>query len=392
MCSYGDRTSATSIFIVCEGSKSEPWFLRRFIKWVQQDSARGVVDYRCDIYPAPETDEEASDGDVVKSGRKSGGRKPAGKADADAEEKPQGGNPLLWVEHGISKLGSYSEVYVVFDKDGHPNLPAAFGKVKDLKKANRPIEVIFNSRSFEYYMLLHFENIYRTFTETECGEKQGRRGHKHTRTFKCCLEDADPRQCEGAVCINGYARLNGYWSDSKDENTFDSALNIWAGMARGEKVAVKALTDNPGVDEYDLNPYTDFQKLLARLSGRRILRCGESVSVDVGNKHSHDFTYSDGTLIVANNSPIPLKLAQGWLKTYSLDAPFRLKTSFRAGEKFTEEEEKMFAEYQAARNLIREEPAISIAPGEEMVFELHDPSADCVFSSFEYKGVEYMLF
>ena len=58
------------------------------------------------------------------------------------------------------------ESWAVYDKDEHPKHEEAMAeaiKIIDGKKVN----IAFSSRSFEYYLLLHFEYLYYSFDATE---------------------------------------------------------------------------------------------------------------------------------------------------------------------------------------------------------------------------------
>jgi len=48
----------------------------------------------------------------------------------------------------------YESVWVVFDRNGHANIPSAF---EEARTSNPPINVIFSVVCFEYWILLHFE-------------------------------------------------------------------------------------------------------------------------------------------------------------------------------------------------------------------------------------------
>lgn len=378
------KACGTSIYIVCEGSKSEPWFLERYIGWLSRNGYN--IDYSYDIYPTPK-EEESEGGDegkkIKKSGRKHSGRRLQNPpAVAVPEEKTKGGNPLYWVEHGISKSESYSEVYVVFDKDGHPFMPDAYSKAEKVDN----VSIILNSRSFEYYMLLHFENIYRAFTKTECGEKRG----GHTRSFHCCLPNAvKGKECGGAVCINGYARTKGYWTDSKDEHTFLTACNLWRGMGNGEKIRAKALAGNPGVPEYELNPFVDFQKLLARLADMPLLRDGEKISID----RDRSITRNQDTLEIRNDSPaLPLKLENGWLKYYRYTEQPTVFENYAKAFRTQGEAVEAFSAVQGEKTEICEARGTRIAPGQSESIELFDGQKPGTFAILTTQDKSFLIF
>lgn len=381
-----NKTSATNIYIVCEGSKSEPWFLRRFIEWV--DSMGYDTNYVCDIFPTPKEEElDKNESHVKKSGRKNYGRKTVEATTApENTETPKGGNPFYWVEHGISKKDTYSEIYIVFDKDGHPKMKEAF----ELAKTAENINIIFNSRSFEYYMLLHFERIYRAFEKTECGEKRG----GHTRSFHCCLPDAvKDKECRGKICINGYARLKGYWENSKDENTFLSASNIWRGMANGEYIRNKALRENNDKELYELNPYVEFQCLLARLLNMRIFRTSDEICLDAGRGEDRVVTKYEDCMVIANNSSaLPMKLKDGWLNYFSFPSESRNFKEIKAELKSESEANEKYALCQGEKSLLRSEPEMAIPIKESIKISAFQEMPANTFAILTLESIQYLIF
>lgn len=388
----------TSIYVVCEGSKSEPWFIRRFIEAATQ---RFDLKYNATIYPTPKSDLEDSKDGISKSssGRKSQ-RKTSGRQikNKDQEppqpikETPKGGNPLYWVLHGKEKLKSFSEVFVVFDKDGHPKMKEAFEAANEPDENGKKVTLILNSRSFEYYMLLHFERIYRAFEKTECGEKD-KRTH-HTRYFHCCLPSTVVgKACSGDVCINGYSRRNGYWSDSKDEHTFVSATNIWRGLENGEFVRNLSLNQNQGKLLYELNPYVEFQDILARLMEMRILRDGDIVSRDCGRHEIQSIIRDKDTLIVENgSSALCLSLSEGWLEYFNYPEEIVRFEDFNHDSQSIEEKEKAYSGIQFMRTSIRIEDPVRVAQESRHTFPLFKSEGNNVFAVLKFDGRYFLIF
>ena len=57
----------------------------------------------------------------------------------------------------------YEKVWIVFDRDGHANIPATFHE----KQAVNEIEIAFSVVCFEYWILLHFEKTTRLFNDCD---------------------------------------------------------------------------------------------------------------------------------------------------------------------------------------------------------------------------------
>lgn len=391
----------TSIYVVCEGSKSEPWFLLRFIEAAAQ---RFDLKYNATIYPTPKSDlEDSKDGSSKSSAGRKSQRKTSGKRIQNQHEEPpkplketpKGGNPLYWVLHGKEKLKSFSEVFVVFDKDGHPKMKEAFEVANEPDENGKKVTVILNSRSFEYYMLLHFERIYRAFEKTECGEKDHSGKKKpHTIYFNCCLSSAvAEKACSGDKCINGYARKNGYWTDSKDEHTFLSATNIWRGIENGEYVRNRAVSENHGTDIYELNPYVDFQAILARFMEMSILRDGEVLSKDCGRGEWRTIRRSDYSIIIENgSSAIPFILEDSWLEVFNYSKEVVRFSEFSKDFDSKEEAIKEYCNSQFSRVLIRKELSLRINQQSSKTIHIAELKNDSVFAVLKFDGNSYLIF
>ena len=398
------RTCDTSIYIVCEGTKSEPWFL---LKFIEHASERFDLNYTYEIFPTPKRakkeDVENQEKKTPKpklNKRKSSGRKlqdPIHDVDPTPEETPRGGNPLYWVNHGKEKLKSYSEVFVVFDKDGHPKMEDAFEAANKAVEKDRKVTIILSSRSFEYYMLMHFEQLYRAFDKTECGEKvYGKGGKSHTNYYNCCLSDAIPgKACQGNLCINGYARRQGYWTDSKDEKTFLTATNIWRGMQNAEFIRSMALSKNPGVypDVYKLNPYLDFQLLLARLLELKILRDEKPIHKDCGRKELQVITRSGNNLILTNgSSALKMKLEDGWLEYFEYPSISEIFEEFKKRYASIEDAEKNYANHQFEHHSISKESGVELDKQQAISLPLLSALNNCnTFAILSFNSNRYLI-
>lgn len=257
------RHSKYVIRIVCEGSKTEPLFFTSLCDLYFNDCAG--MDVRTipqpDIPPCEEVDNSSRGSYKGKKRKiKTNGDKPA--EDAVITGVP----PLKWVQYARRILSEgVDESWAVYDKDNHPKHEEAFAeanKVIDGKK----VHIAFSSRSFEYYLLLHFEYIYRCFHETECGEKI--RDKKHI--FKCGTAKNPEKDCGGKKCINGYARKQGYWQETKSsKSTFPLVKdNLIKGMVNACRLRAES-DANTKEPVYNRNPYTNADLLVGRLIGKQ---------------------------------------------------------------------------------------------------------------------------
>ena len=286
------RHSNYVIRIVCEGNKTEPLFFTGLCDLYCTDKA--AMDVR--TIPQPYIPEEEEPDNPTRGGYKGKKRK------IKTGNKPvediviTGVPPLKWVLYARQILSEgVDESWAVYDKDKHPKHEEAWkeaNRIIDGKKVN----IAFSSRSFEYYLLLHFEYIYHCFNETECGEKI--RGKKHI--FECGTGKNPEKDCDGRNCINGYARKRGYWTETKSsESTFPLVKDkLIKGMVNACRLRVEsdANTDAP---VYERNPYTNVDVLVGRLIGKEAIIYGDTF---IFSEHGCNWSVRlyNGCLIVRN--------------------------------------------------------------------------------------------
>ena len=274
------RHSNYVIRIVCEGDKTEPLFFTSLCNKYCTD--KDALDVR--TIPQPDIPEEEESDNPSRGNYKGKKRKTKnGEKPAEEAEIP-GVPPLKWVLYARQILSEgVDESWAVYDKDKHPKHEEAWieaNKIIDGKKVN----IAFSSRSFEYYLLLHFEYIYHCFNETECGEKQN--GKK--RLFECGTGKYPDKDCDGKNCINGYARKRGYWQETKSsESTFPLVEDkLIKGMVNACRLRAEsdAKTQEP---VYKRNPYTNVDMLVGRLIGKETIGYGQSFTC---NEHGSNWS------------------------------------------------------------------------------------------------------
>ena len=293
-----------SICIICEGEKTEPYFYCDLIAWMERE--RWPLDYQYRIYPVPASREE-SDSDT--KGRQSVKRQRENMPTETDDVVMRGPMPECWVDSGIAQLKNFSEVWVVFDKDDHPHHPQAFEKVRRERAIHRNFNLAFSSRCFEMYLLQHFEYNTQAFEKSECdGKINGK-----TRYYNCSLENAiTDKACSGDKCINGYARKQGYWQNSKNGQTFSFVRNLWYGIFNSHRLKWQSLTTLPVETEvYERNPYLDSYRLTLRLMGYRSLEHGDTFYHKVGNGEFHLLKRNGNTITFKNDSRVTMKIPAG---------------------------------------------------------------------------------
>jgi len=267
--SENKRHSKYVIRIVCEGDKTEPLFFTDLCSQFYGDSK----DFDVRTIPQPNIPVEDADTDSSRGSYKGKKRKvkSGGQKDVAEDEVITGVPPLKWVLYARKIMSEgVDESWAVYDKDEHPKHEEAMAeanKIIDGKKVN----IAFSSRSFEYYLLLHFEYLYHSFDATECGEKI--KGKKQI--YECGTGKNPDKDCDGKKCINGYARKHGYWMESKSSvSTFPLVKDkLLKGMINACRLRTESdsKTDEP---IYKRNPYTNVDILVGRLIGKETVSYG----------------------------------------------------------------------------------------------------------------------
>ena len=263
------RHSKYVIRIVCEGDKTEPLFFTDLCDQFYGDSK----DFDVRTIPQPNIPVEDAEADSSRGNYKGKKRKvkSGGQKNVAEDEVITGVPPLKWVLYARKIMSEgVDESWAVYDKDEHPKHEEAMAeanKIIDGKKVN----IAFSSRSFEYYLLLHFEYLYYSFDATECGERI--KGKKQI--YECGTGKNPDKECNGKKCINGYARKHGYWMESKSSvSTFPLVKDK---LLKGIINACRLRTESDSKTNepiYKRNPYTNVDILVGRLIGKETVSYG----------------------------------------------------------------------------------------------------------------------
>jgi hypothetical protein len=258
-----------TILIICEGEKTEPLFFNsindELIDGKYNNDIRKV---NLRIAPEPVIEKDVVSNVKHKHKRK---KRTTNKVDSidQKEEKIKilsGKPPLRWVLTAKEqlKIGAYDEVWVVFDNDDHPARLEAFKEAKK-KVKGKEVNIAYSSRSFEYYLLVHFEKTFMKFSNTDC--------KLDSNTFIRCGNNKYPEyDCNGEKCINGYAQIKSYWNNTDDENTKNSESTysiiknkLKTGFVNSEWIRFKSNIAEGQLPIYDRNPYLSIDLLVKRL-------------------------------------------------------------------------------------------------------------------------------
>jgi len=126
-----------SIYIVCEGTNTEPIYFKEIAE--QEDV---VKEYRVTVYPSEE--------DQIKASKKEG------------ESIKTDALNLVKIAKREREINDYSEVWVVFDKDGYTKHTEAF-----LYAKRHGVNLAFSSIAFEHWILLHYEQNRTDFPKSQ---------------------------------------------------------------------------------------------------------------------------------------------------------------------------------------------------------------------------------
>jgi hypothetical protein len=215
------------LFIACEGTSTE---FDYFSSWAKTDRALEYFE-AINVYPGK------------------------------SETNPQT-NPYQLFEKAKQALedGSANYAWAVFDKDNHPRLPETFAKAQ-----LAGVKIAFSSRSFEEWVLMHFQKINTTFNATECKNAAGKPTN--------CGSPVVPN-CAPLNCLTGHIRRQNFIPDYSKKKTFDlfTAINhrteiavVNAAWLRFQ-VTASLNTAQPALQT--LNPYTDVDQLIFKLQER----------------------------------------------------------------------------------------------------------------------------
>lgn len=262
------------LFIACEGTSTE---FNYFTSWGETEEALDKFE-RVEVYP----DEN--------------------------ENNPQT-NPYQLFEIAKKALdsGSANYAWAVFDKDNHPRLPETFN---DASAAG--INIAFSSRSFEEWVLMHFEKNSTFFNATECKNATGRPIN--------CGSHSVPN-CTPINCLTGHIRRSNHISGYSKKSDFDLftaihhntdvalANSAWLRFKAGASVNItQPLLHN-------LNPYTDVDQLIYQF-------LPEILNIEWGNSNTN---------IQLNNWTINARFENGEIVvmvTHSQPNPELLNTQF----------------------------------------------------------------
>ena len=270
------RSLNKTLLIICEGQNTEP-LLFGSIRDKILENKFPVVSVNITIKPEP-IDESIDEKKSATSFKQVRPKREVNKAIGSEPQEISGVPPLKWVLAAQEDLreGTYDEIWVVFDHDDHPARQEAFQRA-DEEIDGKKINIAFSSRSFEYYLLLNFEKIYQTFQKTDCKDE--------LRKVINCGTAKHANDCDGKICINGYAYKNKYWTKSKSgESIYPLIENkLEQGFENSIWLRIQSDIHQGATPIYDRNPYTNVDELMKRLIGSKWHLLKSGLNLQLGN-------------------------------------------------------------------------------------------------------------
>lgn len=297
-------TTKHTILIKCEGENTEPNFFKS-IRDSVLSKEYDIGDVKINIKPEPKSDGVSDDeieANPHKLKRKTRQTKPASVGAEPVEINAP--LPLKWILEAQKELedGTCNEAWAVFDHDDHPARREAFEAADKVIKGTT-VKLCFSSRSFEYYLLLHFERIFKYFETSECRDKNNIDPKKRNKIIECSTAGKSHiDDCHGQKCIGGYARSKGHWISSKDEKSTFSLIKDKLEIGFENSAWLRYASDVLDFDKeiFDRNPYVTVDSLVRRLTG---FENTEWIWLKVNST----YTFKDIEIIVDSNKKVYIK-------------------------------------------------------------------------------------
>jgi hypothetical protein len=252
------RHSKYTLLIICEGKNTEPYFFHSIRDRILSGK---YLNEDLEIHIRPEVEDEDKielKNIEYKPQRKS---RQLLKGNRPVKDEIPGVPPLKWVLAAQEELndGTFNEVWVVFDNDGHPAQKEAF-EIAQKTINGKQVQIAYSSIAFEYYLLLHFERKYYAFQKSEC--------RKGKVPINCSLDNHQD-DCNGTLCIGGYVRQQGYWKKSKEKKSLFPLIEdkLEIGFWNAAWLRYQSDTQDGDTPIYYRNPYVTTDTLVKRLTG-----------------------------------------------------------------------------------------------------------------------------
>lgn len=249
-----------TILIVCEGQRSEPDYFHS----LKNETIENNKNIFIKILPIPKEEQLQIDEEVANFKLRNGAkRRSIRKA---IIEEPQSyiiedeykAQPTCYIRKAqlaYSEKG-YSELWAVYDKDGHPDHLNAYLLSKNKEVCDKIVNIGFSSISFEEWILMHFEYCSTSFVKSQCRDSD-------KRIFNCGTNTHE-LDCHGERCVIGKIVENKYlpYTSSKNFEYKDFSKHVVVAFNNALKSRIEA------VDKdffFNNNPYVSIDRLVFKL-------------------------------------------------------------------------------------------------------------------------------
>ncbi len=256
-----------NILIICEGEKSEPEYFTN----IKDKLIDNLVDIYIDIKPKPRIlPKEVFE--LRKGGKRRKIKPIVTEIVTPSIEDKYKAQPTRYVrEAQIGLEEGFDEAWAIFDMDGHPNQEEAF-KLSKQKIDDKKVNIAFSSISFETWILLHFEKTNTAFQKSVCRNKK---------EIYYCGSNTHKDDCKGKNCVYGRIvskghlihngknknfEFNGYYD--KTNTAIKSAIELRKSYPKNKVI-------------YELNPYTNVDKLVFKLHQLPINYIWAELNIDI---------------------------------------------------------------------------------------------------------------
>lgn len=308
-----------TILIVCEGQRSEPDYFHNLRNEVLSEHS----DVYIKILPIPKDEQKAIEKDLKEFIERRGAKRRQIKKALNNKEpedyivenkyKAQPTSYVRKAQLAYFEKG-YSELWAVYDKDGHPDHERALALSLDQGICDKTVHIGFSSVSFEEWILMHFEYCDIGFLKSQCRDSS-------KNTFECG-SGSHQLDCNGEKCIVGRIVKKQYL-DYNDSKNFE-----YSGYASGVETAFfNALASrDAAVDKkmfFNNNPYVSLDRLVFKLKNIKtadlIWIYDNTLELETGIFVRISTIEGMTSITVLNQSPKSFVIKKGFLKLIMLD-------------------------------------------------------------------------
>lgn len=250
-----------TILIVCEGQRSEPDYFNN----LRNEVLSKINDIFIKILPIPKDEQiaiekEAQEFVLRKGAKKREIKKALNNLEPDDYiiENEYRAQPTCYVRKAQLAYfeKGYSELWAVYDNDGHPDHEKAYNLSIDSDICEKIVNIGFSSISFEEWILMHFEFCDIKFLKSQCRDK-------NKEVFDCGTGTKE-NDCKGTKCVVGriVTKQFLYYNDSKNFEYKD--YNAGIDIALYNALISRDFSEDKK-KFYNNNPYVSLDRLVYKL-------------------------------------------------------------------------------------------------------------------------------